>query len=230
MKVLNIVLSIVILILAAVSAVAAYMLWEKRTQMTDGWSKMAAAINKASAAIDRDSGTRIASDLSVASLSHEQYAQLDGQLRKFDAQIRKLVEQRNALAEAVRVNGVATELRNLPEAGDFSKMESYEASKDYVAKGVGDFAKRRNQLISMLGSTANRLNVRLNAQELKDAPATGYRPFDTRVNELRAQFEAYNATLGNIVARANFSPCSLIFMPSCERCKSCEYRVASLCQ
>lgn len=69
MKVLNIVLSIVILILAAVSAVAAYMLWEKRTQMTDGWSKMAAAINKASAAIDRDSGTRIASDLSVASLS-----------------------------------------------------------------------------------------------------------------------------------------------------------------
>jgi len=203
MKVLNIVLSIVILILAAVSAVAAYMLWEKRTQMTDGWSKMAAAINKASAAIDRDSGTRIASDLSVASLSHEQYAQLDGQLRKFDAQIRKLVEQRNALAEAVRVNGVATELRNLPEAGDFSKMESYEASKDYVAKGVGDFAKRRNQLISMLGSTANRLNVRLNAQELKDAPATGYRPFDTRVNELRAQFEAYNATLGNIVTIVN---------------------------
>lgn len=101
------------------------------------------------------------------------------------------------------MNGVATELRNLPEAGDFSKMESYEASKDYVAKGVGDFAKRRNQLISMLGSTANRLNVRLNAQELKDAPATGYRPFDTRVNELRAQFEAYNATLGNIVTIVN---------------------------
>ena len=69
MKVLNIVLSIVILILAAISAVSSYLLWEKRTQLTDGWNKMATAINKASAAIDRESGTRVASDLSVASLS-----------------------------------------------------------------------------------------------------------------------------------------------------------------
>ena len=45
MKVLNIVLSIVILILAAVSAVTSYLLWEKRTQMIDGWNKMAGAIN-----------------------------------------------------------------------------------------------------------------------------------------------------------------------------------------
>ena len=203
MKVLNIVLSIVILILAAISAVSSYLLLEKRTQLTDGWNKMATAINKASAAIDRESGTRVAADLSVASLSHEQYAQLDGQLNKFNAQVRKLVEQRNALAEAVRVNGVATELRNLPDAADFSKQGTYEASKDYVAKGVGDFAKRRNQLVAMLGSTANRLDLQLNAQELKDSPATGYRPFDTRINALRAQFEAYNAALGNIVTIVN---------------------------
>ena len=78
MKITNILLSILILLLAAASAVFSYFLFEKRSQFVAGWAKMASAINKSAAELDRNSGLKpLADELSVSALSHEQFSSLD---------------------------------------------------------------------------------------------------------------------------------------------------------
>ena len=202
MKVLNIVLSIVILLLAAVSAVSAYLLWEKRTTLTTGWDKMATAVNKASAAMDRDSGTNYAADLSKQKLSHENYAELESLLAKLDKQTKDFVAQRNALADALRVNGVATEMKNLPADTTFRDLAKYDASKDAVVNGVADFVKNRNVLIAGINNSARTLGVTVNTQTLKTNAAAGIAPFNTRVAAVKAQIDAYNKAMTNVASLA----------------------------
>ena len=63
MKVVNVVLSILILLLAAASAAFSYFLFEKRGQLTGGWNKMAAAINATAVEMDRNSGPSLRANL-----------------------------------------------------------------------------------------------------------------------------------------------------------------------
>ena len=73
MKVANIILSILIFLLAATSAVFSYFLFEKRSMFVTGWGKMAKAINAAAVELDKDSGTAIAKELTPDNLSHEKF-------------------------------------------------------------------------------------------------------------------------------------------------------------
>ena len=74
MKILNVVLSILILLLAIAAAVFSYLLFEKRETMTKGWEQMSLSINKAASAIDSSSGTSVASSVNKASLDHKKFA------------------------------------------------------------------------------------------------------------------------------------------------------------
>ena len=71
MKVVNVVLSILILLLAIASAVFSYFLFDKRSQLVEGWKKMATTINQSATEMDKGSGTKVGGELSVAALSHE---------------------------------------------------------------------------------------------------------------------------------------------------------------
>ena len=100
MKVTNIVLCILIFLLAAASAAFSYMLFDKRTTLLDGNSKMAASIVSASALVAPTSdGQPVAKD----ALAHEKYdaGKIDSTLRRFNAQIALTVEQRDTLAKIV---------------------------------------------------------------------------------------------------------------------------------
>ena len=100
MKVTNIVLCILIFLLAAASAAFSYMLFDKRTTLLDGNSKMAASIVSASALVAPTSdGQPVAKD----ALAHEKYdaGKVDSTLRRFNAQIATTVEQRDTLAKIV---------------------------------------------------------------------------------------------------------------------------------
>ena len=106
MKVTNIVLSILILLLSVAAAVFSYFLFEKRSQFVTGWGKMAQTINTSAAELDKGSGTRSASELTFAALSHENYANLDSLLPKLPAQSKKIINERNNLARALAaING-----------------------------------------------------------------------------------------------------------------------------
>ena len=77
MKAVNIVLSVLILLLAIAAAVFSYFLFEKRSQFVTGWEKMATIIQKSAVELDKGSGTKEASKLTVDALSHRNYEKLD---------------------------------------------------------------------------------------------------------------------------------------------------------
>ena len=65
MKVVNVVLSVLILLLAAASAVFSYFLFEKRGELVGSWNKMTAIVSKTAAEMDKNSGTKVAQELSM---------------------------------------------------------------------------------------------------------------------------------------------------------------------
>ena len=77
MKAINIVLSILILLLAAAAAVFSYFLYEKRSQFVTGWDKMAEIVNESAKALDQGSGTNLGSKLTKDALGHRNYANLE---------------------------------------------------------------------------------------------------------------------------------------------------------
>ena len=171
MKVLNVILSILILLLAAVSAVSSYMLFVKRGQMVKGWEKMATAINQAATEMDRGSGTKVGVELTAASLGHKEYESLDGRLAKLKQQATQLVAERDALAAAVRRAGEIIGMGNLPAEASFREMVSYNTSKDEVLNGLVDFiatdAHNEKERGPRIGRCADWLEKRLGEAERK---------------------------------------------------------------
>ena len=107
MKAINIILSILIFLLSAVAATFSYFLFEKRSQFVAGWGKMAAGIEKTAKALDKDSGTKVGSELSQSALAHENFANLSTLLPKLSAQAESVIVERNHLADALlRINGI----------------------------------------------------------------------------------------------------------------------------
>ncbi len=194
MKVLNIILCVLILLLAAVSAVSSYFLFAKRSQMVDGWSRMATAINRAATEMDKGSGTQVANELSESSLAHANYEKLNTLLPKLQEQATQLVAERNALADAVRRAGMIVDMNNLPSQEAFRNIATYNASQNEVLNGVTDFKNRRDRMIANLCNSGNKLGVKLNAAELGKANSDAvFRQFDAKVDAIRAQFSAYQS-------------------------------------
>lgn len=73
-------------------AVFSYFLFDKRSQLVEGWKKMAATINQSATEMDKGSGTKVGGELTVAALSHENYADLDAKLAKLTTQSRQLIQ------------------------------------------------------------------------------------------------------------------------------------------
>ena len=57
-----------------------YFLFEKRGQLTGGWDKMAAAINSTATELDRNSGTKLAGELTAEAIGHRNFDALDAKL------------------------------------------------------------------------------------------------------------------------------------------------------
>ena len=115
MKAINIILSILIFLLSAVAATFSYFLFEKRSQFVAGWGKMAAGIEKTAKALDKDSGTKVGSELSQSALAHENFANLSTLLPKLSAQAESVIVERNHLADALlRINADGSRRNSFP--------------------------------------------------------------------------------------------------------------------
>ena len=66
MKTFNLIACIIILLLAAVSAVFSYFLYEKRVQFVNGWSQMATAIETSAKTIDQKGEKKAPHDIGKA--------------------------------------------------------------------------------------------------------------------------------------------------------------------
>ena len=116
MKGLNIALTVVILLLAIVSAVFSFFLFEKREQLTKGWSMMVGEINRTAKVLDAGSGSSSSSQLNDQTLAHIKYADLSTNLKNLSEQANKVIKERDAMAGALRemANLVEMSRENIP--------------------------------------------------------------------------------------------------------------------
>lgn len=202
MKVINILLSVFIFLLAAASAVFSYFLFEKRGQMVDGWNKMASAIQKTATELDANSGAQsLATELDAASLGHKQYAGLDAKLPKLAERARQVVLTRDGLAKALEVIGKAVG-SNVAASG-LCAIDSYAAQSNRVVKAVSDVISARDRQYNSLNSFArSNYNVSLNLASLKSGSANALDPLKQAVAKEKARRSEYEAQLRLIAGYA----------------------------
>lgn len=206
MKATNIVLSILILLLALASAVFSYFLFEKRDSMIKGWEKMATTINSASVSMDKTSGTQIARELTAAELSHEKYDELDSKLKKLVDQTRKIIAERDDMADALRRVGMNVGVKKLGSEADFRGVATYRTNVDNVASGVSRAMQNRDMVYRELASLANRtLDISVDPKALAEGSKSELMKIADAMNKAKARRQTYERELRNIGECANVS-------------------------
>lgn len=196
MKVVNVILSILILLLAAASAVFSYFLFEKRGQLTGGWDKMASAINATAVELDRNSGTKLAGELTADAIGHRNFDALDSKLPKLAAQAKQLIIQRDALADALRRIGSSVEMKNLGNADALRNLNTYSTRKDDVINAVGDTINRRNGVIDNFARIANgSLKIRLDSRKLRNGDRNEFSKFENALRGVGDRRNTYESGL-----------------------------------
>ena len=180
MKVLNIVLSILILILAIASAVFAYLLFDKRQQMVEGYESLGKGIADTARYLDKDSGTQTKLNIDHRSES------LDQEIRKLSQLAKQVSEERNALAQALveisaQAGGNAT-LESLTE------LAGYESGAASVIASVNNLRANRDMLAEGYLQAAGKFDLSLDYNELVGLDRSGWE------NSIRA----FNVDLDNV--------------------------------
>ena len=206
MKATNIVLSILILLLALASAVFSYFLFEKRDSMIKGWEKMATTINSASSSMDKTSGTQVAKELTAAELSHEKYDELDSKLRKLVDQTRKIIAERDDMADALRRVGMNVGVKKLGSEADFRGVATYRTNVDNVASGVSRAMQNRDMVYRELATLANRtLNISIDPKALAEGSKSELMKIADAMNGAKTRRQTYERELRTIGDYANVS-------------------------
>ena len=199
MKITNILLSILILLLAAASAVFSYFLFEKRSQFVAGWGKMAKAINETAVVLDKDSGVKpLAEELSVSAISHEQFASLDQKLPKLAERSRQLVNVRDSLAGALFRIGRTVNVK-VPDEKSMRGIDSHETGKNIVVNAVVDTVRKRDRMFNYVSALAQRqFRARLDVNKMKDGDGTALQPLEKNINAINSRKRTYESSLANI--------------------------------
>ena len=202
MKALNIILSIFIFLFAAASAVCSYFLFEKRAQFVKGHEKMAKAIYETSKALDQNSGTEYAKNLTTEVLAHEKYADLDSKLPNISTQGKNIISQRDFMADALAKidNVLSKDLKSGSSGSDvtsFMMVDKYDSSTAAVGSKLNSMLARRNEVYSELARIAsNRGGVSIAALKEKDNNAkNALRPFNDFITKTIDNSNSYRNAL-----------------------------------
>lgn len=208
MKVLNIILSVFIFIFAAASAVCSYFLFEKRAQFVSSHQKMAAAIYAASQTLDSNSGTDYAKDFNdKKELNHENFSKLDSKLPAFKNQSRNIINQRDAMADALANINNRLIKENLAsgsaDAANFKKIDQYDSSIGAVASQLNAMAENRNSTYKALEAIAkNRGGIVINDLKKGKSPAAVLKPFNSFITKTIDNSNSYRSALIELAAIA----------------------------
>jgi hypothetical protein len=195
MKTFNTIACIIVLVLALVSAVCSYFLYEKRVQFVDGWNQMSEAIHTSAKTIDQRGNDKFASKLTVDELSHKKYskdalagklknltkqseafvAQYDELTKKFEdmtalqkktqAQLNAKTLQCNAMADALASIGSAVNA-NAGSASAFTNGNSYVGAVGKVRAGVEKFVTSSRNLANQVVALAAEHKVSYKSEDL----------------------------------------------------------------
>ena len=207
MKAINIVLSILILLLSAVAATFSYFLFEKRSQFVTGWKKMANVINQSAQKLDAGSGTKVATELTVAALAHENYDKLDSLAGKLPAQAASIISERNYLAYAlVQVNSRVGNLQNKVNAAVLQNVDTYKNNADSVVRGVTTVINNRNRTFANLQQIArSNFGVQIDRNQLINGDSRAMAPLTQKLKKVQAEMRAYNGFIAGLCSNFRVS-------------------------
>ena len=189
MKGFGIFLAVLIFLMAAVSAVFSFFLFEKRAQLVDGWNYMGGEIGKTAAALDKNSGTDLAAKLTSENLSTVNYAQMQQELPKLAQSAEELVKQRDELADALAQVARNLGLGKQPAAAELQKVASYKAPMAQVVAGSKDYYRHTEDLLAAVVASARLMKTEktVTAALLRFGQANwkrDYQAVDDRINTM----------------------------------------------
>ncbi len=194
MKVLNVVLSVLILLLAVASAVFAFFLFEKREQMTEGWKKMSETIYQTAMKLDKDSGTTVASELTVEKLSHLNYQQMLSLLGKLPQQAGQIVDERNALGQSLLAVAQTVRMQNVPQFDALTKVDSSMAAQTAIVDQVNRYKNQSDDINAKVAQAAGRMQAKVTAAELASSDYnSAFSRFFQRIDEVNKQVKDFQA-------------------------------------
>lgn len=195
MKILNIILSVLVLLAAAASAVFSYFLYEKRIAISEGWSKLVETANANAKAIDQNSGTSAAKELGSDKLAIKDYS-ADGMDRSLSAskkQIRDLVAQRDAMAEQLAVIGRFFNAGVQPADLKALANSGYTTSLDKVVAAARKAVRSRDNIYGDLRRFAD-----ADEEKLKRGDASGLAPVRAFVKEAKSSRQTLNSIASRV--------------------------------
>ena len=202
MKIVNIILSILILLLSAATAVFSYFLFEKRSQFVSGWAKLAQTISSSAAELDKGTGTEVAKKLTPQALSHENYGKMDALLGELPKQSKQIIVQRNNLADTLARVSAASGMKDPVSAAKLSNINSYGSSRNTVVRGVQDVVSNRDRTYNNLVETArSTIRVSVDRGKLLSGDASAFNEFKGKLRQIDSQKRFYEDRFRDIARR-----------------------------
>ncbi|MBR2372751.1 MAG: hypothetical protein IKA87_00810 [Lentisphaeria bacterium] len=199
MKIVNILLSILILLLSAAAATFSYFLFEKRSQFVTGWAKMASTINESAAALDKGSGTKLAEKLTKQTMAHENYDKLDSLLPELPKLSKQIIIERDALADALTRISSAIRMKNRIPGDRLCNLNTYNAAKNDVVSGVNDVVNRRDRTYNnVISAVRSAVGAQIDRNKLLAGDASALNPMKNEVSKIRSRSAYYERSLNEI--------------------------------
>ncbi len=218
MKKFNLIASIVVVVLALVSAVASYFLYEKRVQFVNGWKDMSEAMVTTAQVInaeskDKSAGSKVTKD----ALDHKKYdaanftamvKNLPAQARNFVQQYQNAMAEREAMSKAIAMNSenfakLGVKLEAPPAKSDNKNDDAEEGEDSGEAEGneaedeaAGEDAKNAEPAPEFVGEIAfdnNPESVKELIERFNKQSAAFFAKHEQLVNDHKKLTDDYNA-------------------------------------
>ena len=202
MKTQNTIISVLILILAAVSVTAAYFLSEKRSELQAGWEKMTSAINRSAGELDKNSGTAVAAKVTPEELTINAIDQLDSRLNDYLDQSSGVTKNRDHLAHILV--GVGRGVSVNVDDNALRGISSYVSAANQVKSGFNTMIERRDRNFNRLGKFArDQFKVTLDKKALASGDRAALTPLLDAIKALNARNTSYSGNLSRINSMAD---------------------------
>ena len=152
--------------------------------------------------MDKNSGTKLAEELTQDNLHHTNYANLDDQLKKLNEGAARLIKQRDNLASTLVSVSRILEANNAATEEALAKLETSEGvARDVVAQAQ-TFKERRDAVLNAIVQSGRLIGVSINVNDLKKGNSKKvFDAFNAKLNSLKdqlAKYQRFSAQVGRI--------------------------------
>ena len=193
------IINICSLVFAILSIVLAYSLYEKRKELIDNNKILANAINKASVAMDKDSGTKVAKFVRTSSLTNAKDINIT--IIQFNKQLNGIINQRNTLAKTLDLISTSLILPQKFTVKEFKKIASYKKANTGLMKLINSVNNRNDNYIEFFTKASKDIGYVVNQKDFinKNKNLAGYQKelngYVLKTVKVKGEYELSNKEL-----------------------------------